>query len=333
MTLLLLGTCDIMAQNDLEFKKEGEIHLSTEISGVLQSTNSAFYYFDDLLYITSDNPAQLIIYNLSNGENVLFKRLAGRGPGEFQNLYDIHVNSNGIYLIDYSGKVAVYDHTFELVNEIVLDVVRTKDLIMVQDDLYVAAESPTVDNYLLIVDNSGSVKETGPEQMPEYILNSVYKESGSLYNSGSRLYVVPPFGQTLYILESSEDELLQRSRDLNIPDFREQKAERDMQFYFSNSESLIELFRKNSLITHFQSMDEGYITEVLHIHDNHRRDIILFDSNLDVTCSATLPRELDGVRDPKVHFSDSEYLYFYREEIHDDSEVKAIVSYYTVSCR
>jgi len=56
-------------------------------------------------------------------------------------------------------------------------------------------------------------------------------------------------------------------------------------------------------------------------------------NNFNLLCSSVLPENLDGLEDPKFHFSDKEYLSVYREEIHNDNNFKTFVTAYNPVCQ
>ncbi len=92
-------------------------------------------------------------------------------------------------------------------------------------------------------------------------------------------------------------------------------------------------YEKNSLVTNIFQLKDMFALEVLYMHREYERELVLFDKEFNLLCNSVLPIQLDGLEVPKFHFSDKEFLYVYREEIHNDNDFKTFVTAYNPVCQ
>jgi hypothetical protein len=295
---------------------------------------SEFFYYNNSVYISSDQESALAAFRLNDGEQILYKSIQGQGPFELSTIYNIFADEEGIFLIDYSGRVVKFDHNMTPINQWNTDYVRTKDLIIhFNNQILIANEAPNEDYYLNIYDiENKNYTKLSPNQKDENILFSAFKEAGNLLFSGNKIYSVKPFGNDLYIYDPSSIDT-PKSISLEIPNFKSESADQNVQAYYNDMQELRNFFEKNSLIANIFELKELFALEVLHMHRNYERELVLFDKDFNLLCSSVLPENLDGLEDPKFHFSDKEYLYVYREEIHNDNNFKTFVTAYNPVCQ
>ena len=320
-------------EKELLLTKIGEIELIDKIQSSYQQHYSEFEYSEGQLFYITDSPATLSIYSLDDGIQQFYKNIQGAGPFEHENIYNLAVSNGTIHLLGYTGKISAWTVKGEPLFEKETGIVRAKDLTAANDALVISHEGMELNHHLFRVPNSNEDKTPhpfGPEHVFENVLFSVFKNKGTLKTIDDSLYVIPPFGKQLEIYKSSEFKL-DKTIELVIPDFQIEKATGSKQTYFNDPRKLNSFFEKNSLITGFHKLDSSFLLEVMHMHHNYRRDVILYDHDFNFKCHTTLDKEIDGTTDPKIRFSDGKYVYYYLESLtYQNNIIKSLHSYYPV---
>jgi hypothetical protein len=154
VTLLFfsLFSCFIKAEAQINFIVNHELELRNSIEPFYQSSQSEFFYYNNSVYISSDQESALAAFRLNDGEQILYKSIQGQGPFELSTIYNIFADEEGIFLIDYSGRAVKFDHNMTPINQWNTDYVRTKDLIHFNNQILIANEAPNEDYYLNIYD-------------------------------------------------------------------------------------------------------------------------------------------------------------------------------------
>ncbi len=335
LTLLFLSLFSFLTKPkaQINFTAIHEIELKNNIEQFHQSSQSEFYYFDDSIYISSDQESVLAAFSLNDGEQILFKNIKGQGPFEISTIYNVFIDDEGIFLIDYSGKVLKFNHNMNPIDQWNTDYVRTINLVHFNNRVLLANESPSEDYYLNIYDTSSNNSSSlPPNQRDENILFSAFKEAGNLFLYGNKIYSLKPFGDELYIYDTlsfNNPDII----SLEIPNFKSKSTDRNIQAYYNDIQELRSFFEKNSLVTNIFKLKDMLAVEVLHMHRDYDRELVLFDKEFNLLCNSLLPEKLEGLDDPKFHFSDNEYLYVYREEIHNNNDFRIFISAYNPVCQ
>lgn len=323
-----------LGEKELVLTKIEETELKDTIQSSYQDHYSEFEYSDGQLFYITDSPATLSIYSLDDGIQHFYKNIQGAGPFEHENIYNLAVSNDKIHLLGYTGKISVWTVTGEPLFEKETGIVRAKDLIATKGALVISHEGMELNHHLFQVPNSSENKTPhafGPEHVFENVLFSVFKNGGTLKAIDETLYVIPPFGKRLEVYKSSTLEP-DKSIELEIPDFQMEKASGSRDAYFKDPRKLNAFFEENSLITGFYKIDTSFLLEVMHMHDNYRRDLILYDHDFKLKCHTTLNGEIDGTSDSKIRFSDGKYIYYYLESITDQNSIKKSLHSYQPVC-
>jgi hypothetical protein len=335
VTLLFLSLflCFTKAVAQINFTAIYELELKNHIEPFYQSSHSEFFFYNNSIYISSDQESVLAAFSLNDGEQILYENIQGEGPFELSTIYNVFVDDEGIFLGDYSGKIIKFDHNMTPINQWNTDYVRTNDLVHFNNQILIANESPSEDYYLNLFDiNDNNYSYLTPEQKNENILFSAFKEAGNLLYFGNKIYSIKPFGNDLYIYNLSGIDT-PKSISLQIPNFKSESAGQNIQAYYSDIQELRNFFEKNSLVTNIFKLKDMFAIEVLHMHRAYERELVLFDKDFNLLCFSLLPEKLDGLEDSKFHFSDKEYLYVYREEIHNGNDFRIFVTAYNPVCQ
>ena len=315
--------------------KIGELELKDKIQSSYQQHYSEFEYSEGQLFYITDSPATLSIYSLDDGIQQFYKNIQGAGPFEHENIYNLAVSNGTIHLLGYTGKISTWTVEGEPLFEKETGIVRAKDITAANGALAISHEGMELSHHLFQFPNSNEDETPhpiGPEQVFENVLFSVFKNGGTLKTIDDSLYVIPPFGKQLEIYKSSTFDL-DKTIELVIPDFQIEKATGSKETYFNDPRKLNAFFEKNSLITGFYKLDSSFLLEVMHMHDDYRRDLILYDHDFNLKCHTTLDKEIDGTTDPKIRFSDGKYVYYYIESITDQNSVKKSLQSYQPVCQ
>lgn len=323
-----------LSEKELVLNKVEETELKDRIQSSYQEHYSEFEYSDGQLFYITDSPATLSIYSLDDGIQQFYKNIQGAGPFEHENIYNLAVSNDTVHLLGYTGKISAWDLNGEPLFEKETGIVRAKDLIAVKNDLFISHEGMELNHYLFRVPNSSEDKNPhpfGPEHVFENVLFSVFKNGGTLKAIDESLYVIPPFGKHLQVYKTSSLEP-EKSIELVIPNFRMENVSGSRDTYFNDPRRLNAFFEENSLITGFYKIDTSFLLEVMHMHDNYRRDLLLYDHDFNLKCHTTLNNEIDGTPDPKIRFSDGKYIYYYLESITDQNSIKKSLHSYQPVC-
>ncbi|HMB97729.1 MAG TPA: hypothetical protein VKM36_04555 [Balneolaceae bacterium] len=321
-------------EKELVLNKIEETELKDTIQSSFQEHYSEFEYSDGQLFYITDSPATLSIYSLDDGIQQFYKNIQGAGPFEHENIYNLAVSNDTIHLLGYTGKISAWTVKGEPLFEKETGIVRAKDLTAAKGALVISHEGMELNHHLFQVPNSSEDKTPhafGPEHVFENVLLSVFKNGGTLKAIDESLYVIPPFGKHLEVYKSPTLEP-DKSIELEIPDFQMEKATGSRNSYFNDPRKLNAFIEENSLITGFHKIDTSFILEVMHMHDNYRRDLLLYDHDFNLKCHTTLIREIDGTPDPKIRFSDDKYIYYYLESITDQNSIKKSLHSYQPVC-
>lgn len=319
---------------DLLIHKEDEIELSDSISSVYQQSTSSFHSSGDSFYLTSGNT--LSSYDLRTGNQQFVNDVSGEGPFELENLYDVSsdIRSERISVISYNGKIIDFDKNGEPYHEFRIESVRNKSILQMDSSYVVVNESPASDDYASIYDQTGTlVRGLDISQKNENILLSAFKNGGTLQRVQDEIWITSSFGSEIVVFDASTFDLKNRI-PLNIPDFLSTPADDELPVYFQDMDKMNDFFQTNSIILNLYPVGENYLIEVMHMHDNFRKDLVLFDQDLNYRCHTTLPSSLEGVDDPTTAYAENGLVYFYREEIHheDDNQVRKFLAGYSLTC-
>lgn len=339
ITLLLSLNKEIYAQSSLNLEYKGEIVLIDSIRSFFQSSLSEFKEEDGTLYIISPDNSTISSYSLSSGHQLQFLDIRGRGPFEMEFLYDLSVSdSNSIYLLDYSGKIVEFNKSdFKPINENQSGIIRASGLHKYNDNFILSHESPTRETYLLRYNyKTKKVFKIGIDQIFENVMLSAFKHGGNfLETNNNKLLLSIPYGNMLYSLNLNDYTL--DSLTLNIPEFKATNKELNNELYLQNPEELQNFFTKNSLITGLYKIDNNYLIEVYHMHKDYSRGLAIFNEHFELQCYDNIkdPEIYDGTQDPKIRFSDGNFIFYYREEIHRTKQdsVDKVLTYFKPSCK
>jgi hypothetical protein len=318
----------------LELIPSDEIELIDSINSIFQTSFSEFKSNGKIFVFISDDPAIVSGYSIKDGKQLFYKDLSGSGPHETQYLVNLDITDDTVYLISRDGKVIGLDFLGEPVFETLTKFPMAKDIIKFNTQLIIASESPAFTHYVQkthLKNDESSIIEI--EQKFENLLMSRFRDSGTLTKNNNMLYVTEPYGNAVYKV-SNDDFKVTETIYLTIPDFKIGIMKRDRELYLSDMQILRSFLMENSTITGFYPLGDDYLIEVFHAHENlNRRDILLMDNHFNLQCYSTLPKSIMGVENPKIHFSDGEFLYFYREEIdHGKNQVRKFISSYKPVC-
>lgn len=319
---------------NLLIDKADEIELSDSISSVFQQSTSSFHTSGDTFYFTSGNT--VTSYDLTTGNQKFVNDLTGEGPFELENLYDISSDnrSENVSVLSYNGNVLDFDKNGDPNHEFRIESVRNKSILQVDTNYVVVNESPASDHYASVFDQNGNiVRNLDISQENENILLSAFKNGGTLQTVQDEIWITSSYGSEVIVFDSSTFELKNRIK-LDIPDFLSTPAEEDLPVYFQDMDKMNDFFQSNSIILNVYPFGEDFLIEVMHMHNQFRKDLVLMDQDLNYRCHSTMPSSLDGVEDPTTVFAKNELIYFYREEIHhdDNDRIRKFLSGYSVSC-
>jgi|AntRauTorckE6833_2_1112554.scaffolds.fasta_scaffold03464_4 hypothetical protein len=334
----LFSIANVAAQNNLQLNYSGEIVLNDSIEDFYQSSISQFKVDSGFLYITSNDLSAVSKYSLNTGNQTAFFEFYGRGPYEMENLYNLTVSDTSLYLLDYSGKIVGLNNTTGIpFLEINPKISRVKEILFYENGFIIGQEAPGTKTYLSKINfTTEEIEAFGAEQFFENVLLSAFITSGKMIRDESTLHTLMPFGNDLYTYNLSD---LSRTdiTELKIPDFASESLTLPNNIYLQDPTKIQDFFSNNSLVTGFFRMKHGYIIEVLHMHLGYQRAVAYLDSEFELLCYTPVsePEIYDGTQDPKIRFSDGEFLYYYREEIDqtkEDSAVK-ILRYFEPVCK
>jgi len=323
------------AEKKLHLTKIGEIELIDTIQASYKNHFSEFAYDEGKIFYITDSPASLSIYSIKTGSQEFYKQIQGAGPFEHQNLYNITVSNKRVYLLGYTGKISSWSMNGEPLSEKETGITRAKEIAVTKQSLIIAHEKMGQEKYLYHTSASAdidTIQNFGPPQVFENVLFSVFRNGGVLKTIDNLLYVIPPFGNRLWVFNSSTLQLVEHI-DLAIPGFSMQKASENRNSYFNDPALIKTFFEKNSLITGFYKIDDSFLVEVLHMHNNYKRDLIIYNNDFTVQCHKTLNEEIDTSSDPKIRFSDGKYIYYYQESTADKNTIKKTLSYFKPVCK
>lgn len=327
----------VVAQDNLRLQYEGEIILEDSIQDFYQSSLSRFEEDAGFLYITSNDLSAISKYSLESGRQVAYFEFYGRGPYEMENLYNFTISDTSMYVLDYAGKIIGLNViTGTPFFEIHPPITRAKDIFFYDNRFILGQEARQIETYLTMISEQGDQQSNlGPEQKPENFLLSAFTSGGHLLRDDNDLLLLMPFGNTLYTFDL-EDLNSFETLDLEIPNFALENKSQPDDSYIQNPMRLQDFFRKNSLITGFYPIGENFVAEVLHMHLGYQRAIAYLDSDFELLCYTSIsdPEIYDGTTDPKIRFSDGEFLYYYREEMHatGTDSVDKILRYFKPVC-
>lgn len=311
-----------------------EIELTDQEGLMYQDPLSRFGYSEGNFYFTVLRPPLISGYDLESGNQVSFENIEGDGPHEIDEILSMEITDDHIYVMNRMGRiVGIPLHESDPV-EFNTQITMSKDLVKANDRFVVANDSHNESHYLTSADpETGDTHSFGPEQQIENILLQPFTDGGVLLKQDESLFVITPHGQDIY--RFSADDLEEKDViTLDLPNFESSTASHEMQAYFDDPELMISFTGENSIITQMIPLQSDYMIEVLHAHDDYSRELYMLNDQFELQCRKVLPDDLNGMESPKIHASDGEFLYFYREEIHHDEEddVKKAIAVYRAEC-
>jgi hypothetical protein len=331
---LLIINPDFPSAGSLQLTLVSETELTDSEGWIYQTHFSRYEHHDGQFYLTVMNPPLISGYDLESGNQVSFENIEGDGPHEIDEILSMDITDDHLYVMNRMGRIVgipLHDSDpFELNTQITM----SKDLVKANDRFVIANDSHNESHYLTSADpETGDTHSFGPEQRIENILLQPFTDGGVLLKQDESLFVITPHGQDIY--RFSADDLEEKGViTLDLPDFESSTASHEMQAYFDDPELMISFTGENSIITQMIPLQSDYLIEVLHAHDDYSRELYILNDQFELQCRKVLPDDLNGMESPKIHASDGEYLYFYREEIHhdEDDDVKKAIAVYRAEC-
>lgn len=321
-------------KSNLQLNFVSEIELTDSEGLVYQNPLSRFAYSNNLFILTVNEPPLISGYDVKSGEQTLFKNIQGDGPNEIDIIHSTYATDKMLYVINRAGRIVGISLNDSKHTQINTGVIMTRDIIKVNDTFIIANESPEESHYLTSFQKeTGESEQFGPEQILENTLLQPYTDSGSMLAHDKSLIITMPFGQEIYRFDASSLDK-QEIITLDLPNFMEKSASNEIQVYMEDPELIISFGQENSVITQIIPMHENFLIEVMHMHNEYKRELYKMTDQFELKCHAELPDELNGVESPKVHTSDGNYIYFYREEIHEteNEDVKKFITAYEPEC-
>lgn len=178
------------------------IRLEISDSILIGEISDIEFYNDDIILLDKKNNTILLF----NQQGELIHQLAnsGRGAGEYIYLNDIAINSQGIYLLDYSQqKVLIYDHDLKFKKEFYFPF-YVSEMKCINDQMIIYAESngKTEDYQFYLTDNCG---ETLNRYLPrnKILGNNTFISSNVFTQNNDLLVFAPRYSNTLYTLHDT----------------------------------------------------------------------------------------------------------------------------------
>lgn len=335
LILLLLFAFQFKSYSQqLDLSLKFDVELKHTIHPIYQSSFSSFGVHGDVFAITTESPVELAVYSISTGQQIFYKHLEGDGPFEIRNPERLQVSDNRVDIINRTGKIISLDLQGNNLFEAETGVQFVKDLLATENNFIITTDSPVSEHHAhLYYSDEERIKTLDISQKVENALMSPLNESGDIFAVDRFIYIVEPHGSIIHQFDNQNLNLIKRI-ELDIPNFKKSPAEAAFNVYFDDMEALNSFLGKNSTISTGGLITDGILIEVFHAHkDFSGRDLLLYDQDFNLLCMAEFPRELKGVKNPKIHAIDNGLLYFYREEIDTaTNDVKMYLSAYNVSC-
>lgn len=334
ITLLTLFFVPVFVYaQSLELTFKEQIEFKDTIHPVYQTSFSKFVTKEGKFAFITDKPAQVSLYTLKDKDQLFYRNLEGDGPGEIRNLVNLYLSNDAIHMISRNGKILSLNLMGEIIHEHQYDLTMVKDFIVTDHYYIVSSESPSTPYYVQAIHKSNHTKKfIAIDQRIENVLMFPFTDSGAMVRNNEIIYVSEPHGNNFYEIDSSFE--VKAALQLNIPDFKSSTVNKNEESYFNDMEALRGFLGENSAITGIYNIDDKFLLEIFHAHqDFNRRDILLFNPKYELLCFKTLPDNIHGVKNPKVHSADGEFVYFYREEVLKNSQfIKKYVTKYKPEC-
>lgn len=319
---------------ELKIEKVTEIELTDTITPVYQHSSSNFAKSNHDFYLSSGN--KISAYDLKSGTQNFVSDLTGEGPFEVENLYHISINKNdqGVTALGYNGKVVGLDKDGAPLYEFRIESVRNKNIIKLDSLFVVSNESPASEYFASVYNQKGQPKQAiDLTQQKENILLSAFKNGSTLQLFEDNIWITAPFNNKVLVFDSSSFERI-KEHELAIPNFKGTPADQELPVYYQDMEEMNQFLQNNSIILNLYPFGDHFLVETMHMHDDFRKDLVLFDNNLKYQCHSTISTTLEGVEDPVTAFVEDELVYFYREEVHQDEndQIRKFLSGYSISC-
>ena len=170
---------------------------------ILTGEISDIEFYNDHIFILDKKNNNLQIFNLK-GEFIRQLSKTGRGPGEYLYLNDIEVNSQGIYLLDYSQqKIILYDFELHFQKEFHFPF-YVSEFRCINDNIIIYSEKngEKEDYQFYLTDNNG---QTRNKYLPRNINqgNNTFVSSNIFTRNDNRFILSPRYGNTLYTLKDT----------------------------------------------------------------------------------------------------------------------------------
>ena len=277
----------------------------------------------------------LSLFSLIDGEQLFLKNIAGDGPFEIRNPARLQITDNRIDIINRSGKIISFDFEGNELFEAQTNLQFVKDFYMIDDQVLATTDSPA-NSYLTYLFNAEnySMEPIKIPQRIENLLMAPFNESGTITSYGNYIYVAEPHGSKVHQLDKNSIEVV-KSIELIIPNFKVISADNPLNAYFDNMDLLNDFLSQNSMITTIDRINNNFLMEVFHAHQNFSgRELLILDDYLTVLCIMDFSDDLFGVQNPKIHAVANDLIYFYREEVDASSlDVSVILSAFSAKCK
>lgn len=318
---------------------EREIHLIDTIAEVYRSSLTKFHLYEDILYMSIDSPPSIAAYDIKSGKQIDYLTFEGRGPNEIETLYDFTVSDSLLFVLDYTGKILTMQRSpFNVLSSSNYETVRTKLIHGFNNQLYVVNESPAEKHSIEVLNTNLNGKthrafSNSISQKTENILLSAFNDAAHLFSKENQLIYAPSFGNTIYTFAHNKLD----SVNLTIPNFKVGSVgDAQIGNFYTDMSEMQKFFSNNSIITGLYYTNNHFLVEVSHLHDNYTRAIALFDKDFNYLCYSIMndASRYDGTKSPKIQFTDSNYVYYYREEVNEETKnTEKILAVFSVTCK
>lgn len=314
--------------DELNLTLVDEIELENTIHPAYSSTITEFAAINDVLIFTSSNPVHSVTgYDMESGQQIFFREVHGSGPYELDGIFTITPGNKNIYLLDYGGKLVALDKQGEAVSETLLELTRGQSLIYLGNEKFIAtSNSPATDSYLQLIDKTqSSVEDFEMKQQEENILIGTIREAGVLQKYNETLMVSPPFSEgVLYHIQNPKGSPEVTEIDPGLPGFESETLEEPLQAYLSDPDRLQAFITANSTITGLHRIEDQWLMEVFHMHDNYRHELHLLNNEWEIRCCTEI--------DDHIDLAHKNHIYFYNEEGELDEDFNLSLKKYEVGC-
>ena len=168
-----------------------------------------FMVTDDSFVIFDEQTMKVLIFDKLSGKSIGIVDAIGQGPGEYLNITDVAVDSNGEIWIMSIDKILKFDHTGVFISAIKSPIIAQNFNILPNGELilFVKARGARIDNkkyndHIFLFDQQGELIKT---LMPEKRTFYAYGLGNPLYKTGDVVLVNPRYSDIIYSIDNKKE--------------------------------------------------------------------------------------------------------------------------------